>query len=111
MGDVARHVELAAVALLVAVAVREARRARAVARTAAARASRDVAIRADRPARPAVVGLRSGVDLAAVDLLLAVAVRVAALAGSIANACGARRCRDVLAPAGAREAAASAVLG
>ena len=100
---------LAAVRLLVAVAVREAGRASPVAHAAGAGDGRHVVGRADLVARPAVRGVGPGVDLAAVRLLVAVAVREAGRADAVADAARARARRH----AGARadDAAAAAVVG
>src|SRR5262249_1974380 len=65
---VARRIDLAAVGLLVAIAVREARGASAIAETARAAHRRHVARRAHRAAATAIRGIGLGIDFAAVGL-------------------------------------------
>ena len=107
VAGIGRGIGLAAVRLLVAVAVHPARLARAAARAPRARRRRHVVGGAPRAAGPAVGDVRSGVDLAAVGLLVAVAVLEPALAFAAADPLRARRGADVVARTD--QAAAAAV--
>src|SRR5207302_1508622 len=100
---------LAAVALLVVVAVREAGRAAPGAGARGARHRRHVARRAHRAAAAAVVDVGAEhLDFAAVGLLVAIAVAVAGRAVAIAGAAGAGDGRHVAGRA--HRAAAAAVV-
>src|SRR5438270_779044 len=108
VGDIGReNGDFAAVGLLVAIAIGEARRARAVAGAGGATHRCHVVGRADRAAAATAASVRLSIDLAAVGLLVAVAVGVACRAGAIAASAAAGDGRHVARRAG--DTAATAV--